>query len=77
MEFDDDEGYGEFINCINKMWNNTRMIVNRGFTPNELLDKETKSKKNDFGEKGKRKVYTNDPCSCGSGKKYKNCCRNK
>lgn len=29
---DDDEGYGEFINCINKMWNNTRMIVNLSFT---------------------------------------------
>ena len=21
-----------------------------------------------------KKVYPNDPCPCGSGKKYKNCC---
>lgn len=33
LEPDDDEGYGEFINCINKMWNNTRMIVNLSFLP--------------------------------------------
>ena len=23
---------------------------------------------------GKKKIYPNDPCPCGSGKKYKNCC---
>ncbi|BCN30738.1 YecA family protein [Anaeromicropila herbilytica] len=23
-----------------------------------------------------KKIYPNDPCPCGSGKKYKNCCRN-
>ncbi|MBQ4362136.1 MAG: SEC-C domain-containing protein, partial [Lachnospiraceae bacterium] len=24
-----------------------------------------------------KKVYPNDPCPCGSGKKYKNCCGRK
>lgn len=24
-----------------------------------------------------QKVSCNDPCPCGSGKKYKNCCMNK
>ena len=24
--------------------------------------------------KSERKKYSNDPCSCGSGKKYKKCC---
>lgn len=24
--------------------------------------------------KGAKKVYPNDPCPCGSGKKYKRCC---
>lgn len=24
-----------------------------------------------------KKPNRNDPCSCGSGKKYKNCCQNK
>ena len=26
---------------------------------------------------GKKKIYPNDPCPCGSGKKYKNCCGKK
>lgn len=25
----------------------------------------------------KKKIGRNDPCPCGSGKKYKNCCGNK
>ena len=24
-----------------------------------------------------KKIYPNDPCPCGSGKKYKKCCKNK
>ena len=24
-----------------------------------------------------KKIYPNDPCPCGSGKKYKNCCGRK
>ena len=26
---------------------------------------------------GKKKIYPNDPCPCGSGNKYKNCCGRK
>ncbi len=25
-------------------------------------------------KKTEKKIYPNDPCPCGSGKKYKNCC---
>lgn len=28
-------------------------------------------------KKAEKKVYPNDPCPCGSGKKYKNCCGSK
>ena len=28
-------------------------------------------------QKGTRKIYPNDPCPCGSGKKYKKCCGRK
>lgn len=31
----------------------------------------------DFEKAKKGKIYPNDPCPCGSGKKYKNCCRNR
>ena len=27
--------------------------------------------------KTERKIYPNDPCPCGSGKKYKECCGKK
>ncbi|MEE1228931.1 MAG: SEC-C metal-binding domain-containing protein [Lachnospiraceae bacterium] len=28
-------------------------------------------------KKQTKKIYPNDPCPCGSGKKYKNCCGRK
>ena len=45
----------------------------------EQVAKVTGTNKDDSGPKKpvKRdgdKVYPNDPCPCGSGKKYKNCC---
>jgi uncharacterized protein YchJ len=35
-----------------------------GYFPNSFLNSVVKGKK----------VYPNDPCPCGSGKKYKKCC---
>ena len=76
-----DKQLHELVPLINEVWNNTRMITNRGFTPNELIDKERKylsplpnTKANDYNLTKNRKVYPNDLCSCGSGKKYKHCC---
>ena len=45
----------------------------------EQVAKVTGTNKDDSGVKApvkrdKSKVYPNDPCPCGSGKKYKNCC---
>lgn len=67
------------------LWNSTRMIVNRGFKPSELTrggNKNTKKTEQtgkviEFPTERVRKIYPNDPCPCGSGKKYKNCCKNK
>lgn len=65
-----------------KLWNNTRKIIHRGHTPNELRN-IIQSKKVQSGqvinmqERKKAKVYANDPCPCGSGKKYKRCCAKK
>ncbi len=70
---------------IKDLWNHTRMIVNRGFTPDEILRK-SKSQKLPLKEQDniinfetarKKKIYPNDSCPCGSGKKYKNCCGKK
>ena len=45
----------------------------------EQVAKVTGTNKDDTVKKGPvkrsdKKVYPNDPCPCGSGKKYKNCC---
>ena len=73
------------IRQINNLWNNTRKILNRGYTPNEMRNMKTpvltqKSFNDniiDIRAIRKDKLYPNDPCPCGSGKKYKNCCKNK
>ena len=49
--------------------NHTRLQRNRGYTPYELF-KEEKKNLLPLAEK----IGRNDPCLCGSGKKYKKCC---
>ncbi|PKH10327.1 YecA family protein [Planomicrobium sp. MB-3u-38] len=59
----------QMLGLLNELHNNTRIQINRGHTPAELFEEE------------KRhmlplnvKIGRNDPCHCGSGKKYKKCC---
>lgn len=47
--------------------NNSRQWVLKGYTPAELLSPNLKAIH-------KIKIGRNDPCYCGSGKKYKKCC---
>ncbi len=85
----------QLISYIDNLWNATRMIVNRGFTPNELVAGRKRIAPRvtmpnaagintaeaagnniiDLQTVRKNKIYPNEPCPCGSGKKYKNCCR--
>ncbi len=59
----------ELAVVLNDLWNNTRMKKYRGFTPAQA-DKMLKER-----QSGKHvKIYPNDLCPCGSGKKYKKCC---
>ncbi len=75
----------ELAKQIHTLCNETRMLLNRGFTPNEIRQRESKQRfplrdsgsTNSAQKEQKKKVYPNDPCPCGSGKKYKNCCKNK
>ena len=75
----------ELAKQIHHLCNETRMLLNRGFTPNEVKERESRQRF-PLRESGnttvvkkeqKKKVYPNDPCPCGSGKKYKNCCKNR
>lgn len=62
--------------------NETRMLSNRGHKPKELRTaraiQQTPAakmpKKINKQMTAAKKVYPNDPCPCGSGKKYKKCC---
>lgn len=117
----------QIVPILNNLWNNTRMLLNRGFKPNELYEEEKKhmrplgsvnmptiipgssmaakllmESKDEIEKMGfpidfdanatempvysmsagingslevqTKKIYPNDPCPCGSGKKYKKCC---
>ncbi|EJO5347440.1 SEC-C domain-containing protein [Clostridium botulinum] len=67
----------EVRDIITEINNNIKKWCLKGYTI-----KEIKSKENQIYEKvekanNKGKIGRNDPCPCGSGKKYKKCCLNK
>ena len=74
--FNDEKQFQEFINRIMLAKNNTRIWENNGYTPSELHEILIKRDKNivKFPTLQRPKVGRNDPCPCGSGKKYKKCC---
>jgi len=88
MEFPSFEFVQQLTAKIMELYNNTRQWVLKGHTPNELFQEERKylkplpaepfkigqlnSKVIDLSTR--TKVGRNDPCPCGSGKKYKKCC---
>ncbi len=54
---------------INSFINNTRLWRLKGYTLNELNSEDNNT--------STPKIGRNDPCICGSGKKYKKCCGSK
>jgi hypothetical protein len=73
--FNEAEHMERFASIITDVWNHTRMVLNRGHKPYEMVMKgleETSTQR-----KVAQKVYPNDQCPCGSGKKYKKCCMKK
>ncbi len=75
-----DKDVREFAAIYQDFHNHTRMQYNRGFTPVEMravMEKKqnTIPKSVPFVQPAKpRKTGRNEPCPCGSGKKYKKCC---
>ena len=82
--FDGKEQLNEFLRLITDLSNNSRLWINKGHTPKEIFEKYEKPnlrplpnepfKKTDQPQVQSEKVGRNQPCPCGSGKKYKNCC---
>ena len=80
FEFEDDSQVKEIVSLYMPLTNGTRMIYNRGHSPEEMSRAATIPVMSmPDGAEGpvrmaQKKVYPNDPCPCGSGKKYKKCC---
>ena len=60
----------ELIPLLVDLSNHTRKWSNCGFTPEEIHQQKIRSSSVRQG----RKIGRNEPCPCGSGKKYKKCC---
>lgn len=57
------------------LYNHTRLWIHKGYTPTELQKIQKKqSPALSAASSSTQKVGRNDPCPCGSGKKYKRCC---
>ena len=76
------EGYEMFEQLLNKIDDTiSQFLLKASIEQNSNRTQTIKGKSNDSKEaekktpiKKEKKVGRNDPCPCGSGKKYKNCC---
>jgi hypothetical protein len=81
LEFNDEEDANEFMRLLRIASNNTRKWVLHGHMPAELAKNPAKipvdrPQAEKPIQKPIKKIGRNDPCYCGSGKKYKHCCGN-
>lgn len=60
------------LSMLNSMFSHSRLLLNRGYSESE---KTAMFKPKNINKA--TKVYPNNPCPCGSGKKYKKCCGRK
>ncbi len=84
FEFQGEQQMGEFLRLLMDAFNNTRTKENRGNKPWELSERgmiggmpamvPEMAQAASVSAKKAEKIYPNDPCPCGSGKKYKKCC---
>lgn len=59
-----------YIDIVN---NPGKYCKNKNYIPTEH-DKQVEQIKNNYKKEHNSKLGRNDPCPCGSGKKFKNCC---
>ncbi len=82
INFNSFEEAKEFMPVMMEMYNHMRQWILKGHSPQEIFEKKEKPKLKPLPQerfvfpKDKKKVGRNDPCPCGSGKKYKKCCLN-
>lgn len=71
--FESDADIRKFMSIITDLSNNTRNWLNKGHTSLEISSSPRYKNKGKTIVKG-AKIGRNEPCPCGSGKKYKRCC---
>ncbi|MCC5890622.1 MAG: SEC-C domain-containing protein [Alkalibacterium sp.] len=62
---------------VKALQNNVRLWHNNGHTDKELIElgySVSTGTSPDRDSSQRKKLGRNDPCHCGSGKKYKKCC---
>jgi len=78
LNFRDEGQVQEFVNLYMDARNNSRIWSNKGHSANEmrkiLEEKPLDNANPQAGIIKKKKINRNDPCPCGSGRKYKVCC---
>lgn len=81
LEFKNIDAVRKCMDQAVNLMNNTRQWFLKGYTPNEVSQVQQKASRALTNEKNNildlnsnKKIGRNDPCPCGSGKKYKNCC---
>lgn len=71
----DEQRIGELSRLFTELCNATRLWSNNGHTPSEISELYKRRPQHPMTAQRKiAKVGRNDPCPCGSGKKYKKCC---
>ncbi|OIK09764.1 hypothetical protein BIV60_22990 [Bacillus sp. MUM 116] len=78
LEFESLEMIQAVMDQVVYLMNNTKQWFLKGYTPIELreqsLQPELVTSPKHSESKTNEKIGRNDPCPCGSGKKYKKCC---
>ncbi len=79
LAFSNEKQAQQFFSLLAEARNNTKLWFNKGYSPAELREEfdrlRPKSGSRQIVVQKRIKIGANDPCPCGSGKKYKKCCR--
>ena len=71
----DKKQVNEVTQLVMELNNHVRLWENNGLTPHELSSGTRRQNQSSLGREFLEVVAgRNDPCPCGSGKKYKKCC---
>ena len=77
LVFNDINQAQKFFDIVMTVMNNTLIWENKGHTPEEMMGLRKDSFPDEPNIKINRKIVVNEPCPCGSGIKYKKCCKAK